>query len=132
MCNKCKTYWKGKRLTAEDAQMYFLLKPEDLSQLPHKDTPVTGGAPTVPLYAFATCAGSAVRKFGSLYHMVKDHPQERDTLAQQVLAERRFIEEQEAKNPPAQPDFDQAGATGNGAAGEYHAQAGDHHFAQSS
>lgn len=135
ICSKCKAYWKGKRLAAEDAQLYFLLKPEDLAQLPHKDAPVANGAAPTPLYAFATCAGSAVRKFGSLYHMVKDHPAERDALAQQVLTERRYMEEQEAKNPqPAQPDFEhaQAGGATNGAAGDYHAQPAEHHFAQGS
>lgn len=120
ICTKCKSYWKGKRLSAEDAQTYFLLKPEDLAQLPHKDTPSADGTPAVPLYAFPTCAGCAVRKFGSLYEMVKDHPTERNALAQQVLAERRFLEEQEAKNPSGDFDHAQGSSSGNGGSSDYH------------
>lgn len=116
MCTKCKLYWKGKRLTPEDAEHYFLLKTDDLAQLPHKEGAAVPSAPPVPLYAFATCAGAAVRKFGALYNMVNDHPNEREVLAQRVMAERRFLEEEAAKQPPAHSaDFDHASAEIHGA-----------------
>jgi hypothetical protein len=93
-CIKCKTYWKGKRLLKQDAYDMFLLQDEDLTELPHKETQPPGGGQAVNLYAFATCAGAALRKFGSLYAMVKSQPLQREQLAQQIFQERSFAEQQ--------------------------------------
>lgn len=93
-CHKCKAYWKGKRLLKQDAQALFLLEVEDLEDLPHKETPTQDGGPPVYLYAFATCAGAALRRYGSLYAMVKSQPQQREVLAHQISSERAFAEQQ--------------------------------------
>lgn len=93
-CIKCKAYWKGKRLLEQDAHEMFLLEPEDLTKLPHKETQPPGGGATINLYAFATCAGAAVKKYGSLYAMVKSQPAQRDNLAHQIYQERTFAEQQ--------------------------------------
>jgi hypothetical protein len=100
-CLKCKAYWKGKRLLKQDAEALFLLQEEDLKNLPHRDTQSAPGTPTIPLYAFATCAGAAVRRYGSLYHMVKSDPAQREALAQHLSSERIFAEQQKL-----QTDYD--------------------------
>lgn len=82
----------------DDAQNYFLLVEEDLKTLPYKESTAPGSSETTRMYAFATCAGAALRKFGSLYHMVKSNPQQREELAQQILTERNFAESQKLQS----------------------------------
>jgi len=90
-CTACKLYWKGRRLTASDAQSLFVLTDEDLQPLPCKDidSTVPDVAP-VRMYAFATAAGAAVRKYGSIYHMVQRHSDQRDQLALQIRQKKSF------------------------------------------
>ncbi|XP_049850065.1 uncharacterized protein LOC126320761 [Schistocerca gregaria] len=82
-CIKCKHLWKGRRLLEEEACQMFALEPEDLAKLPHKEqTSQSSDAPSTPLYAFATAAGAAVKKYGSLYNMIKENQAQREMLAQ--------------------------------------------------
>lgn len=102
-CLKCKTYWKGKRLLRQDAEALFLLNQQDLENLPHRDTQSTNG-PVIPLYAFATCAGAAVKRYGSLYHMVKSDPAQRELLATHLTQERNFAESQKTEEGELDPN----------------------------
>lgn len=110
-CSKCKAYWKGKRLLRQDAEALFLLGQADLENLPHRDTQGSGGQ-MIPLYAFATCAGAAVKRYGSLYHMVKSDPTQREALAQHLSSERAFAD----LHPPAAEGADGAEGEFDGAA----------------
>lgn len=102
-CLKCKSYWKGKRLLRQDAEALFLLNQQDLENLPHRDTQSTNG-PVIPLYAFATCAGAAVKRYGSLYHMVKSDPAQRELLATHLTQERNFAESQKPEEGELDPN----------------------------
>jgi hypothetical protein len=63
----------------------FELTDEDLQPLPCKDIDSTiPDVSSIRMYAFATAAGAAVKKYGSIYHMVQSHSDERDQLAQQI------------------------------------------------
>lgn len=88
ICTQCKTYWKGRRLTDRDALALFSLSLEDIQDLPHKRANHDDSVSSVNLYAFATIAGKAVSKYGSLYNLVVSTPDERASTAQRIQYER--------------------------------------------
>lgn len=73
----------------------FLLDDQDLQPLPYKEAPEgIDSTQTTHLYAFATAAGAAVKKYGSLYHMVLSNPDQRAGLAVTILQEREVLANQ--------------------------------------